>query len=141
MSRHQTREAIGRTAILRASPPLPPLAGDRTFELPDVLYAITGGLYLGFVGVMAVGLAAPGLIVPLAICAVFIAMFFAVPAQWVRMRGDRQAASLDWQRFRRSGIATLTGHLSGGEAAVQMLVLPVLIFTWALVCVTIAALV
>ena len=140
MSKHFSREALAAQAELRAQVLHPP-AVDRTFEIPTALYATTGALYLGFVGVMAVGFSNPGLMIPLAICAVFIAMFFAVPALWVRMEPGSRIRSLGWDHFRHRGIATHTGRLSAGEAAAQMLVLPVLIFVWAMICVTIAALV
>ena len=140
MSKHFTRELVAQSAEVRTQL-LQPIKVDRSFELPTPLYAVTGSLYLGFVGIMEIGLSAPGLVVPLAICTVFLAMFFAVPAAWVRMKPDNAVASLTWQRFRTNGVATLTGRLSAGEVAAQMLVLPVLVFVWGIVCVTIVALV
>jgi hypothetical protein len=41
----------------------------------------------------------------------------------------------------RKGIQTATGHSSGGEAVVLVLILPALIFCWAVAVVTIVALV
>lgn len=140
MSRHFSREAIAEQAEVRVEL-LQPFTVDRSFEVPKPIYAATGALYLGFVAIMAVGFSSPGLVIPLAICAVFMAMFFAVPAMWVRMKPEGAVAELPWDRFVGQGISTLTGRLSAGEAAAQMLVLPVLIFLWAIACVTIAALV
>lgn len=140
MSTHLTRELVARHADVREEL-LQPVVVDRSFELPRGLYAATGVLYLGFLAVMAIGLSTPGLIVPLSICAVFMAMFFAVPALWVRMKPESRVDALSSDRFRRAGIATHTGRLSASEATVQMLMLPVLIFAWALICVTIVALV
>lgn len=140
MSTHLTRELVALHADVREQL-LQPVVIDRSFELPRGLYAATGVLYLGFLAIMAIGLPTPGLIVPLAICAVFMAMFFAVPAMWVRMKPASRVDALGWDRFRRAGIATHTGRLSAGEATAQMLILPVLIFAWAIICVTIAALV
>ena len=140
MSRHLTREAIAQYAEIRPQL-LEPVVVDRSFELPKALYIATAALYLGFIGVMAVGFSTPGLIIPLAICAIFFGMFFAVPAMWVRMKPESAVKDLGWDRFRRQGVATMTGRLSAGEAAAQMLVLPMLIFLWAVACVTIAALV
>lgn len=48
---------------------------------------------------------------------------------------------MSWSRFSSKGIATLTGHLSAGDASVQMLILPVLVVLWALAAATIAALI
>jgi hypothetical protein len=139
MSRHLTREIVALNAEVRTDL-LQPITVDRTFELPRGLYIATGSLYLGFVAVMAVGLSAPGLIIPLAICAIFIGMFFAVPTLWTRMRPDSAVAGLSWDRFRRNGIATLTGRLDAGEAAVQVLMLPALIFAWGIAAITVITL-
>lgn len=138
MSRHLARDLIADRAIVRESiGKAPPV--DRSFNLPPGLYAATGALYFGFIGVMALGFGNPGLVVPLGICAVFLAAFFAVPVIFARV--DRGARPMAYDRFRREGVATLTGRLSSGEAAAQMMVLPVLIFGWAIATVTIAALV
>ncbi len=140
MSKNLTREIIAETAIVHAELPQPPTV-DRTFELPAALYVVTASLYLGFLAVMAIGLSTPGLIIPITICMVFVGMFFSVPAMWARMRPDNPVKALAWDRFLSQGIATYTGRLSAGEAAAQMLVLPILIFAWGVAMVTIAALV
>jgi hypothetical protein len=139
MSRHLTREIAAEAAEVRTEL-LQPVTVDRSFELPRALYLATAGLYLGFVAVMAIGLATPGLAIPLAICAVFIGMFFAVPTIWTRMRRANPVAPLTWDRLRRQGIATMSGRLSAGEAAVQVLMLPALIFVWGIAAITIIAL-
>lgn len=140
MSRHLTRELIAEAADVRTEL-LHPVTVDRTFELPRELYAATVALYLGFLGVMAMGMASPGLVIPMVIFAFFIVAGFALPAIWTRMQPGNPVSQMPWEKFRRHGIATLTGRLSAGEAATQMLILPVLIFLWAIACVTIAALV
>lgn len=140
MSKNLTREILAETAIIH--PELrQPLTVDRSFELPPALYIATGGLYVAFLAVMATGLSTPRLAIPIAICVIFVGMFFTVPALWARMQPDNPVKALSWDRFRHQGIATYTGRLSAGEAATQMLVLPVLIFAWGLAIVTIAALV
>jgi hypothetical protein len=138
MSRHLTRKLVAQQATVHARLNQPPSI-DRSFELPRALYAATGALYFGFLAVMAVGFATPGLIVPLGICGVFLAAFFAVPVVFAKV--DKAAKPMEFERFRRAGIATSTGWLRPGEAAAQMLVLPVLIFLWAITVTAIAALV
>ncbi|ANY20152.1 hypothetical protein A6F68_01639 [Tsuneonella dongtanensis] len=140
MSRHLTREIVAEAATVRTEL-LHPVTVDRTFELPRGLYLSTVGLYLGFLAVMAFGMGSPELIIPMVIFAFFIVAGFAIPAIWTRMRPNNPAGPLDWNRFRSKGVMTATGRLSAGEATAQMLVLPVLIFAWGIVCVTIAALV
>ena len=113
---------------------------DHSFELPTGLYVAMAGLLFGFLAVLAVGLSSPGLVVPMAINFVFLTAFFAVPTIFVRTTKDSSRAS-SWARFMDRGVETYTGHSSGKEAAVLMLLLPAFIFCWALAIVAIAALV
>jgi hypothetical protein len=137
-----TRELIAEQAIIHEAPLVrQPAAVDRNFELPGGLYAATGAAYLAFVGVMAFGFGNPGLVVPMAIIVVFIAMFFAVPAMWMRMKPDHAQHLTPWARFQRQGVMTAFGHSSAGAASVQVLILPALILVWGLAVVIIAALV
>ena len=143
MSKHAHEQiVIGKARIVDA--PAAPLRSqvehDRNFELPTVLYAATVGLYLTFIAVMFAGFASPGLIVPMAIFAVFIVAGFGVPAVWTRLK-DNRSAPMSMGRFRQAGIMTHTGRLAPRDAAIQMLILPVLIVLWGCATVTIAALV
>lgn len=111
---------------------------DHSFELPNGLYMAMAGLFFGFLAVLAVGLSSPGLIVPMAINFIFLTAFFAVPSIFVRTTRDGSRAS-SWTRFMDRGIDTATGHNSGREAAILMLLLPTFIFCWSLAIATIAA--
>lgn len=113
---------------------------DRNFELPVGLYATTVGLYFAFLGVLFAGLATPGLIIPMAIFAVFIVGIFGVPAVWTRLKGN-VSEPMTMGVFERKGIMTHTGHCNARDAKIQMLILPVLIVAWACAIVTIVALV
>ncbi len=113
---------------------------DRNFELPTALFGATVGLYLAFIGIMFAGFASPGLIVPMAIFAVFIVAGFGVPAVWTRLAGNT-SLPMTMGKFKQSGIMTNTGHLAARDAAIQMLILPVLIVLWACAVLIIAALV
>jgi len=137
-----TREQIAEQAIIHAAPAYirnAPL--DRTFELPTALYAVTAGLFLTFVAIMATGFAHPQMIIPTAIFALFITAFFAVPAIWARMQPENPVRAKSWARFQADGIQTATGRVDAGAATAQVLVLPVLIVFWAVAAVTIAAIV
>ena len=137
-----TRQQIAEYAIVHEAPVLhAPTAVDRNFELPTGLYVAMAGLLFAAAGVMALGFAAPMMVVPTAIIAVFIAMFFAVPAMWVRMKPDHAQHATRWERFRREGIMTPYGRSSAGAATVQVLILPALILFWGVAVVTIAAVV
>ena len=118
---------------------------DRNFELPTALYAATAGLYLTFLAVMFAGLGNPGLVIPMAIFALFIVAGFGVPAIWTRIKSNAVDANdtrpMTMGRFEAQGIMTHTGPLAPRDATVQVLILPVLIVMWAIAAVTIAALV
>ncbi len=113
---------------------------DRNFELPTALYATTVALYLGFIAIMFAGLSTPGLIIPMAIFAVFIVGMFGVPAIWARLKGN-DTKPMTLGGFAKDGIMTHTGRLAPRDASIQMLILPVLILMWGCTVVTIAALV
>lgn len=139
MSRHFTREAIEQQALVVAQPREGTVV-DRTFGLPGRLYVGTVAFYLGFLGIMAMGLSTPGLIIPMAIFALFIVAGFAVPAIWTRMSPIHSSRALSWGRFRQDGIMTATGRVAAGDVSVQVLILPALIFLWGAIVVTIVAL-
>ena len=141
MSRLLTRDQIALEAVVHAAPLPAHPATDRSFELPPVLYRATVGCYLGFLGVMAAGLGNPGLLIPMAIFAFFIVAGFSLPAIWVRMQPDNPSRAMTWPRLVREGVATHTGRVTARDAAVQMLILPVLVLMWGVAVVTIAALV
>ena len=142
MTERQTRQLVAAQAIIHEAPELRlPTTVDRNFELPAGLYVATAAGYLGFLGLMTLAFGNPGLILPMAIFAVFIAMFFGVPAMWMRMKPENSQRLTPWSRFRQHGIMTAYGRSTAGAATVQVLILPVLILLWDLAVITIAALV
>ncbi len=58
---------------------------DYNFELPPVLHFATAALFLGFVGVLSLAFASPGMAVPFGVFVAFIGAFFAVPALILRL--------------------------------------------------------
>lgn len=114
---------------------------DRTFELPRALYGATVGCYLGFLAITAMAFGNPGLIIPMAIFAFIIVAGFGVPTVWVRMHGTGAGRTMSVGEFANRGIMTHTGRLKPRDAAMQVLVLPVLVFLWGLAVVTIAAMI
>lgn len=111
----------------------------RSFDLPTGLFAATVALYFAFLGVMAATFADRGLAIPMAIFSIYIVMAFGTPAMWVRMKPDHAAKPLTWNAFMQRGVETLTGRLDGRGAAVQVLMLPVLILAWGLIVAAIVA--
>tara|TARA_B100000678_G_scaffold153405_1_gene128177 strand:- start:1497 stop:2000 length:504 start_codon:yes stop_codon:yes gene_type:complete len=115
---------------------------ERSFEMPTVLYGATVALYLGFIAALGVGFATPGLALPMAIFAIFIVALFGAPALWLRAGKDApEAKALSFGALMRNGIMTHTGLLKGRDAAVQMMILPVLIMIWAMTVLVIAGVV
>lgn len=138
MSKHFTREIVAEQAIIHAAP-RHRVVVDRSFEMPAALYGATAALYLGFIAVLGLGLQSPGLVIPMAIFAIFIVAGFGVPAIWTRLAPLPRQRPLDLPQLMRRGIATHTGWLAGRDAVVQMMILPVLIMAWGLAVVVIVA--
>ncbi|OYW44180.1 MAG: hypothetical protein B7Z08_10685 [Sphingomonadales bacterium 32-68-7] len=145
MAERLPRQLIAEKAIVHDAheilAPRAPTTVDRSFELPTALYAITVGLFLGYIGLMAWGFAHPEMILPVAIFVLFVCAGFGVPALWVRMQPDTASKPKSWSRFQAEGVMTLTGRLKANEAAAQVLVMPAVLFLWGVAAVTIAALV
>lgn len=124
------------------APPVAWACDDHSFEFPTAIYGAMAAMLFGFMAVMAVGLAEPGLVIPMAINFIFLTAFFAVPVIFVTASPDDVGPrALRWSDFMRDGVDTATGWTSGREAAVLTLMLPFLILCWGFVVVTIAALV
>ena len=121
--------------------PRPCACTDRNFNLPVSLHAAYFGLCFAYLGVMWLGFASPGLAIPMVICVVFTAAFYAVPMLWATMGPENPGRSMPFATLMDKGVDTLTGRCSGGAAVAQVLVLPALLLFWGLAVVTIAALV
>ncbi|MET1755362.1 hypothetical protein ABVV53_07805 [Novosphingobium sp. RD2P27] len=113
---------------------------DRNFGLPTALYVATVALYLAFIGVMGTTFMNPELAIPVVIFAGFVAFGFGLAGYWAKMKPHNDTSPLSWSQFTHGGIETMTGRLTARQAAVQVLILPVLITVWALVIATIVAL-
>ena len=138
--RHKSVALLQRDEIV--APPTARACEDHSFEFPSAIYGAMTAMFFGFMVVMAVGFAAPEIIVPMGINFAFLTAFFAVPAIFViASPNDMGPRSLRWTDFVRSGVETATGHTSGREALVLTLLLPFLILCWGIAVVTIAALI
>lgn len=111
---------------------------DRNFELPTALFGATVAAYLAFLGVMFAAFSGPMLAIPMVIFALFIVAGFGVPAIWCRLK-DNSSRPLDMLSFQRLGIQTNTGPCTARDAAIQMLILPVLIVGWGIAITIIVA--
>lgn len=124
----ETVDAAGMvTGGEAAIPDVPPAAG--------VMIAGTYAALLAALAIVTVGSGKSMLAIVVA--AFFLFMFFSIPAVFF---GVDQAGRLprSFGRFMDEGMQTLTGHNSGREVLVQMLLVPVLL-TFGVVCMGIAA--
>lgn len=133
-------QQVADKAVLHDAPPVLTTV-NRTFELPVGLYVATVAAYLGFIGIMALGFGNPELAIPMVIFALFVVAGFGVPMLWTKIGPATRTRALDWGRLGAKGIQTFTGPVTRRDAAVQVLILPVLIVLWGLATVLIAALV
>ncbi|MEM6856649.1 MAG: hypothetical protein AAF559_02170 [Pseudomonadota bacterium] len=140
----QDKLAAGKARLVEA--PTPSKAPrhqvevDQNFEMPSVLFGVTVACYLAFLGIMLASFAAPMLAIPMVIFAGFIVAGFGVPMIWTRL-ADNRTTPLSYGQFENDGIMTNTGRCAPRDAAIQMLILPVLIVFWGLAIAIIAALV
>lgn len=114
---------------------------ERVFDLHPLLHIALFGGFAAFLAILAAGMMERQLIIPMAICFVFVAAAFTTPALWACIIGAQPGRKQSWSEFMEDGIETATGHLGGGAIVVQVLILPALLTLWALAIVTIKALV
>jgi hypothetical protein len=124
-----TAAVEGRTAPAAGKPVEEP-AFAATPAMADVPSAV-GGLIFGVYAALIMvffGLFAnsPLAAFAITICAFFVAMFFAVPRIFLAVEAAPQRRP-SFDRFMRSGLQTLTGRTGGGDALLQMLIVPVLL--------------
>ena len=130
----------GKARIVDAPSAKATVEVDRSFGLPKELYFGTIAGYLGFLAIMAVAFMNPVMIIPMVIFVGFIVAGFGVPAIFTRLKGNYSKA-MTWGQFDTKGIMTNTGKLAPRDAAVQVLILPVLLVCWGLTAAIIAAIV
>jgi hypothetical protein len=114
--------------VLDVEGPITANAFAPTPAAPDVPAAVGGLLaasYAGLIAAFALATVSSGQSVfAITICALFVAIFFAVPRIFFGVEPKQlRRPSLD--QFLDRGMETLTGHCTGGAASVQMLIVPV----------------
>ena len=111
-------------AVVAPAPALPmPAAPDVAAGVGVLIVASYVGLLVVFFALFAGSLSA---LFAITICAGFVAVFFTVPRIFFALEPD-QTRRPSLPAFMEKGIETLTGHSTGGEALVQMLIVPVLL--------------
>lgn len=138
MSNRQTSETlVAREEIVDS--PTARACTDQSFELPTGIFIGMAAMFTGTVAVLS--LAMHGHMgVSFAVIFAFLAAFFVIPAIFVGS-APNSSGSIGWSEFLRKGIKTESGHSSGGSAALLVLMLPFLIFCFAITIAMIVALV
>ncbi|WP_159976868.1 MULTISPECIES: hypothetical protein [unclassified Novosphingobium] len=137
MSQRLTQQELLGLAVVTAHPVRTRV--DRGFGLPTGLYVATVALYLAFIGVMATVFMNPELAIPVVIFVGFVLMAFGLAGLWTKMKPHNDTVPPSWSEFAARGIDTLSGRLTANGAAVQVLMLPVLILGWGLAVAVIVA--
>ncbi|MCT2398277.1 hypothetical protein [Novosphingobium mangrovi (ex Huang et al. 2023)] len=137
MSKYLSQEDLQDIAVVTDTPARTGI--DRNFGLPGGLYVATVGLYLGFIGLMAALFLNPELAIPMVLFAGFVVFAFGLAGYWAKMKPDNDSAPMSWGQLAARGIDTLSGRLTAGEAAIQVLTLPVLILGWGLAVAAVVA--
>lgn len=106
---------IGRAQPATAVPDMPKAAG-----------AFLIASYAALMGAFVVTIHGARADFALVIGGFYLAMFFAVPSMFLGIEDDRVRRP-DLLEFLDKGVETATGHISGGGALVQMLIVPVLL--------------
>lgn len=96
-------------------------------DVPPAVGLMMVGVYVSIVALFALTIANAGQgPFMIAIDAMFLLAFFAVPAIFLKQERDL-ARRPTMSRFLSQGMQTYTGHVSGGGALAQMFIVPVLL--------------
>jgi hypothetical protein len=138
-ARYNSQILVAREEIV--APPAPRACEDHNWGLPTGVYAVMAACFVGAVTVLATAFS-NGMGLSFGIIIAFLLAFFGIPALFVKTsKGQGVTKAPGWAEFRDKGIATATGRTPASEATTLVLLLPVLIFAWAIAVATIAALV
>jgi hypothetical protein len=120
-------EALTAGAAAEVEAASPFVATPAMADVPTGVGRIVAGTYGALILVFfALFANSPLALFCIAVCAFFVAMFFGVAKLFLAVEAaPGRRPSFD--RFMRSGIATMTGRTGGGDALLQMLIVPVLL--------------
>ena len=131
MSKLYSRTELADAGLIVQAPAVRRNLAERSFGLHPALFAATIGAYVAFLAIMATVFVSPELVIPFAICFVYVGMAFGTPAMWAKISPRSEGRYQTWAEFRDEGLEIATGKISSGGAIAQVLVLPVLIVGWA----------
>jgi hypothetical protein len=110
-----------------AAPQTPFRSAAAAPDIPVVVGKMLVAAYVTLLATFAVTMAhSREAVFALAICAVFLTMYLSVPRIFLGVE-PKQGERPSFDAFLTRGLETYTGHCSGKEALVQMLIVPVLL--------------
>lgn len=114
-----------RLVLDEAEPAFSPAAAAP--DVPAAVGRLVVAPYVALIGVFfSLFAGSPLAFFSIVVCAIFVSMYFAVPAIFLAVEADpSRRPSLS--QFMHGGIQTLTGRTSGKDALVQMMSVPVLV--------------
>lgn len=108
-----------------------PNRAERVFDLHPAVFAMQLACYAAFLAILGLAFMNRELVVPFGIFVVYVAMYFATPAMWARVKGRAQGRLESWAEFMEGGVQTGSGHLTGGQALAQIMTVPLLLVGFA----------
>jgi hypothetical protein len=140
MTTRQSAEVLlARDEIVTA--PAPRACDDHSFELPGGIYVAMALMFTGFIAVLSLAFRGH-MSVSYVVIFAFLVVFFFIPKAFTRVKPEEsRTKALDWYEFSRHGIKTATGRTKARDATILVLLLPFLIFCFAIAIATIAAIV
>jgi len=138
MTTRQTAEVLlARDEIV--APPAQQACDDHSFELPGGIYVAMALMFAGFIAVLSFAFSR-NMSVSYGVIFVLLTAFFFIPGAFTRVKPEEsRTKALDWYEFSRTGIKTATGRMKARDATILVLLLPFLIFCFAIAVATIAA--
>ena len=126
--RHEQLKKIDTYTIVEAATlPAPQQPEAAVPDVPAAIGILLVAVYVSIVGLFALTIATAGTApFMIAVDAMFLGAFFAVPVIMLKLEGD-PARRPSMSRFLAQGMQTYTGHVTGGGALAQMFVVPVLL--------------
>jgi len=114
---------------------------DHSFQLPTGIYVAMTLCFFGAIAILALAFR-QGMGVSYAIIFAFLIAFFGIPAIFVHTSpASEKWHAIRWYDFLDKGMKTHTGRIGGFSAAILVLLLPLLILSWAIAIAVIATVV
>jgi hypothetical protein len=118
---------LAKLEIAAAQPQVPFRSAEAAPDVPAAVGRMLAGAFVALLATFAATMAhSREALFAIAICAIFLTMYFTVPRIFLGVE-PKQGERPSFDMFLDNGLDTYTGHVSGKEALVQILIVPVLL--------------